>query len=156
MRDARVLDAGCGPGRAAGYLHSRGHRVVGVDIDPLLIEAAAADYPGPTYVVADLADLTLSMLGADEPFDAALCAGNVMAFVAEDAEVAVLEGIRRCVKLDGFALVGFHVDRYPLARFDSDADRAGWEVEQRFGTWDLRPFTAESDFAVTVLRNSHR
>lgn len=146
-RHARVLDAGCGPGRAAGYLHKCGHQVTGVDIDPLLIEAAEQDYPGPTYAVADLADLTCT-----EPFDAALCAGNVMAFVAEDSEADVLAGIRRCVRADGFALVGFHVDRYPLTRFDEDAARAGWRVEQRFATWDVRPWTPDCDFAVTVLR----
>lgn len=147
-RSARVLDAGCGPGRAAGYLHDRGHRVIGVDIDPLLIEAAEHDYPGPTYLAADLADLRV-----DEPFDAALCGGNVMAFVAEGAEADVLAGIRHCVRPDGFALVGFHVARYSLPQFDADAERAGWTVEQRFATWDLRPWNQDADFAVTVLRN---
>jgi hypothetical protein len=124
-----------------------------VDIDPLLIEAAQHDYPGPMYAVADLADLSLSALGAEVPFDAALCAGNVMAFVAEDCEVEVLSGIRRCIRADGFALVGFHTERYALAQFDADAERAGWRVEQRFATWDLRPWTHDADFAVTVLRN---
>ena len=62
-RAARVLDAGCGPGRLTGYLHARGHDAVGVDADPALIEAAQVDHPGPTYVVADLADLDLAAHG---------------------------------------------------------------------------------------------
>src|SRR5699024_7131076 len=45
-RAARVLDAGCGPGRLSGELYQRGHQVVGVDVDPALIEAAAQDHPG--------------------------------------------------------------------------------------------------------------
>jgi SAM-dependent methyltransferase len=44
---SRLLDAGCGTGRTAAVLHARGHRVVGVDADPVLIAAAEADHPGP-------------------------------------------------------------------------------------------------------------
>ena len=39
-RGARILDVGCGQGRTGAYLHSRGHRVTGVDLDPHLIERA--------------------------------------------------------------------------------------------------------------------
>ena len=39
-RHARVLDAGCGPGRVGGRLGELGHDVVGVDLDPVLIAAA--------------------------------------------------------------------------------------------------------------------
>ena len=58
-RGARVLDAGCGPGRVGGFLHALGHEVVGVDVDPVLIEAAEGDQPGPTWLVGDLAELDL-------------------------------------------------------------------------------------------------
>jgi len=54
-RGSVILDAGCGPGRHAGYLHDAGHRVVGVDVDPALIAAAEVDAPGPDYLVGDLA-----------------------------------------------------------------------------------------------------
>ena len=62
-RGSLVLDAGCGGGRVAGYLHAVGHDVVGVDVDPVLVQAAEADYPGPRWVVADLADLDLAAHG---------------------------------------------------------------------------------------------
>ena len=39
-RGAHLLDAGCGPGRVGGFLHRAGHRVVGVDLDPHMLEAA--------------------------------------------------------------------------------------------------------------------
>lgn len=62
-RGARLLDAGCGPGRHGGYLARMGHRVVGVDIDPALIEAAREDHPDATWLVGDLATLDLAALG---------------------------------------------------------------------------------------------
>ena len=54
-RGARILDVGCGQGRTGAYLHSRGHRVTGVDLDPLLIERARELCPGASWEVADLA-----------------------------------------------------------------------------------------------------
>ncbi len=62
-RRSRVLDAGCGPGRVGGYLARMGHDVVGVDFDPVLISAAEEDHPGPTWRVADLAELDLPATG---------------------------------------------------------------------------------------------
>src|SRR5690625_7295888 len=47
-RGARVLDAGCGPGRHGGYLATAGHEVGGGGIDPALTAAAAGGLPRPT------------------------------------------------------------------------------------------------------------
>src|SRR3954468_3410094 len=79
-RGSAVLDAGCGPGRIGGYLASVGHDVVGVDVDPVLIDAAAHDHPGPRWLVGDLAELDLPARGVRRRFDAIVCAGNVMTF----------------------------------------------------------------------------
>lgn len=146
---SRVVDAGCGAGRVAAELHRRGHRVLGVDVDPDLVAAAVADYPGPDWLVADLAELDLG----DERFDAAVIAGNVLVFVAPDTERRVLERVAAHVRPDGPVVVGFATDRhYPLARFDADCAAAGLDIESRFATWDVRPWRADADFAVTVLR----
>lgn len=155
-RGARILDAGCGPGRVGGELHARGHTVVGVDVDPKLIAAAEEDHPGPRWVVADLADLDLADHGETEPFDLAVLAGNVMAFVAPDSEADVLASVARHVVADGAVVVGFHVNRLDLGRFDRDAASADLELEHRFATWDLRAWHDEADFAVTVLRHRPR
>lgn len=93
-RGARILDAGCGPGRMGGYLAAVGHDVVGVDVDPVLIEAAEQDHPGPRWLVADLAELDLPARGITEPFDVVASAGNVMTFVAPSTRVQVLTGSR--------------------------------------------------------------
>ena len=148
-RHSRILDAGCGPGRIAGELHARGHDVVGVDVDPALIAAAEADYPGPRYAVADLASLELD----DAPFDAAVLAGNVLVFVAPDSEPEVLRRMAAYVRPDGFVITGFGTDRgYPLEAFDAHSAAAGLVLEHRFATWDLRPWRDGAPWAVTVLR----
>lgn len=149
---SRILDAGCGPGRVGAVLQARGHHVVGVDVDPVLIEAAREDHPGPRWIVADLSTLDLSSHGEPEPFDAVVMAGNVMPYVAPGTEVAVLSRIREHLRPDGFAVVGFHTARMDVAAFDAHAADAGFTLEHRFATWDLRPWRADADFAVSVLR----
>jgi 2-polyprenyl-3-methyl-5-hydroxy-6-metoxy-1,4-benzoquinol methylase len=150
---SHVLDAGCGPGRLGAVLHQRGHRVVGVDADAELIAAARQDHDGPTWLVADLAELDLAAAGVHEPFDAVVVAGNVMTFLAPGTETAVLRRIAAHLAPDGFALVGFGTDRgYALADFDTHLAAAGLVLEQRFATWDVRPWREDADFAVSVLR----
>ncbi|SCF20357.1 class I SAM-dependent methyltransferase [Micromonospora chokoriensis] len=150
---SRILDAGSGTGRVGAALAQRGHTVVGVDADPALVAAARADYPGPTWLVADLAELDLPALGETEPFDAAVLAGNVLAFVAVGTEPEVLRRVAAHLRPDGVLTVGFGTERgYPLTAFDADAVAAGLRVEHRFATWDLRPWRDDAPFAVTVLR----
>jgi SAM-dependent methyltransferase len=149
---SRILDAGCGPGRTSSALYERGHHVIGVDVDPELIAAARADHPGPRWFVADLADLDLAAMGEPDPFDAIVVAGNVMAFVAEGTEEQVLGRLFDHLKADGFVIVGFHTDRYHMAAFDAHLTAAGFTLEHRFATWDLRPWRTDADFAVSVLR----
>lgn len=151
---SRILDAGCGPGRVAAVLHARGHHVVGVDADPELIDAARQDHPGPTWVVADLADLDLPAAGISTPFDAAVIAGNVMVFVAPGTEQDVVRRVATHLAPDGVVLVGFATDRgYPLADFDAHIAGAGLLLEHRFATWDLRPWHDGAPFAVSILRS---
>lgn len=149
---SRLLDAGCGPGRIGAELHALGHRVVGVDVDPVLVAAAEADHPGPRWLVGDLAHLDLVAVGEGEPFDAAVLAGNVLAFVAPDTEADVLRRVAAHVRSDGPVVVGFHLDKLPLVQFDAAVADAGLEVEHRFATWDLRRWHDDADFAVSVLR----
>lgn len=146
---SRILDAGCGPGRLGAVLHERGHTVVGVDADEVLIAAAVEDHPGPRWLVSDLSRLDLD----EEPFDLAVVAGNVMVFVAPGTERQVLESLRRHVRPGGRIVLGFATDReLSLDAFDADVAAAGLVMEQRFATWDLVPVSDGADFAVTFLR----
>jgi SAM-dependent methyltransferase len=152
-RGAHVLDAGCGPGRVGGHLFSAGHRVVGVDVDPVLIAAAEQDHPGPTWVVGDLAELDLPALGIEAPFDAIVSAGNVMTFLAPATRREVLRRLRAHVAADGRAAIGFGAGRgYPFDEFLDDARSAGWAADLLLSSWHLHPFGPDSDFLVAILR----
>ncbi len=152
-RRARVLDAGCGPGRVGGALADAGHEVVGVDVDPVLIEAATQDHPGPLWMVGDLAELDLPARGITAPFDAVVCAGNVMAFLAPGTRREVLRRFRAHLAPRGRAAIGFGAGRgYEFGEFFEDVTAAGLEPDLLLSTWDLRPFTDDSDFLVALLR----
>ncbi len=150
-RQAHILDAGCGPGRVGGALAQLGHRVVGVDIDPVLIEAAEEDHPGPTWLVDDLATVDLRARGIDEGFDVVVCAGNVITFVAADARRAALARMAEHLRPDGRIAIGFGAGRgYDLDEFRADVADVGLSTDLELATWDLRPFTG-GDFLVAVL-----
>ncbi|MHB8191022.1 MAG: class I SAM-dependent methyltransferase [Ferrimicrobium sp.] len=152
---SRILDAGCGPGRVGAALFRRGHQVVGVDVDPVLIGAAQQDHLGPTWLVADLSELDLAALGHSEMFDGAVLAGNVMSFLAPGTGSRVLTRVALHLRPDAPIAVGFGLDRgYSLDTFDADVATAGLAVEHRFATWDIRPWTPSSRFAVSVLRSA--
>lgn len=155
-RGGRVLDAGCGPGRLGGHLHQAGHTVVGVDVDPVLIEAAEADYPGPTWLVGDLAELDLPERGVAADFEVIVCAGNVMAFLAPSTRQAVLAGFARHLAPGGRVVIGFGAGRgYEYPQFLDDAATAGLTTDHLFATWDLRPFADDSEFLVAVFSRAH-
>jgi SAM-dependent methyltransferase len=152
-RGARVLDAGCGPGRVGAFLAAAGHTVVGVDGDPVLIAAAEADHPGPRWLVGDLAELDLPARGIAEPFDAVVCAGNVMTFLAPGTRGEVLRRLRSHLRPGGRAAIGFGARRgYPFEEFLDDARAAGLQPDVLLSTWDLRPWSPDADFLVAVLR----
>lgn len=155
-RGARILDAGCGSGRVGGFLAAAGHDVVGVDVDPALIAAAEHDHPGPRWLVGDLAELDLPSRGIAEPFDIIVSAGNVMAFLAPSTRAQVLGRLCAHLSTDGRAVIGFGAGRdYEFSRFFDDAAEAGLVPDLLLSTWDLRPFTDESDFLVALLRRSN-
>lgn len=148
-RGSRILDAGCGPGRLGGALHRMGHRVVGVDLDPALIDAAVEDHPGPTWIAADLAELDLD--SSDGGFDLIVSAGNVVAFLAPSSRRTVLAQLRAHLAPEGRLIIGFGSGRdYEFRDFRDDLESAGLWIENEFSTWDLRPFMPDSDFLITV------
>jgi SAM-dependent methyltransferase len=61
---SRILDLGCGTGLpTARQLTDAGHRVVGVDLSPGMLDLARGNVPGAEFHLADLADLRDGRLG---------------------------------------------------------------------------------------------
>ena len=76
-----------------------------------------------------------------------------MAFLAPGTRVPVLRRLRAHVAPAGRAAIGFGAGRgYAFDEFRDDARTASWAEDLLLSTWDLRPFTPESDFLVAVLR----
>jgi len=155
-RGSRILDAGCGTGRVGGRLARSGHTVVGVDVDPALIAYATTDFPDATWLVGDLALLDLPALGIAEPFDLVFAAGNVLGFLAPSTRVPVLENLRDHLTENGRLVLAHGAGRgYPFEAFFADLAMAGLTLDLALSTWELHPFTDQSDFLVAIARRSH-
>ncbi|KRB77843.1 methyltransferase type 12 [Nocardioides sp. Root190] len=161
-RDARILDAGAGMGRVGAHLQASGHQVVAAEPDLALVEQARATYPELTVVPLEILALTseaLTAAGGPGEFDLVVCVGNVLTFLAEGTEVAVLARLGSLLAPGGRILAGFHLSggpatarSYPPEEFVTDATAAGLGIVHRFGGYDLRP--VDDEYAVWILAAS--
>ena len=148
LRPRSVLDAGCGTGRVAIELARRGVIVVGADSNSAMIATARRRAPELEWVEADVATLDL-----DRVFDVVVMAGNVPLYTPPGTEAALVAGCARHLAPAGALVAGFSLDRgYVLADYDADAAAVGLTLAERYATWERSPFSAESDYAVSVHR----
>ncbi|MDP9842474.1 class I SAM-dependent methyltransferase [Streptosporangium lutulentum] len=139
-----TLDLGCGEGRVSRDLSELGHRVTGVDISPVLVEAAREAHPDGRYMVADAADLPFD----DGAFDLVVAYNVLMdvddlsGSVREAARVlapggrlvlAITHPITNTGRFDGetFVLDGSYFER---RRFRQEVERDG--LPMVFSGWD--------------------
>ena len=144
-----VLDAGCGTGRVARELARQGVEVVGVDVDPEMLEEAVKRAPGLRWIRHDA---TLVDLG--RTFDCVLMAGNLVLFVQRGREPALVANMARHLAPGGLLVAGFAVKagEISVATYDALCESSGLEPVERWSTWQRDPFTAESGFVVAVHR----
>ena len=100
-----TLDAGCGTGRHARHLADLGHRVIGVDGSPEMLEKARAVVPEANFREGDLTSIPLD----PEAVDLAVCA--LALEHVEDLAAAIAE-LHRVVRPGGRVVLS---DLHPAA-----------------------------------------
>ncbi len=157
----RVLDAGCGTGRVAGWLAEHGYDCVGVDADASMLAQARASFPAVRWLHTDLAQWDASAAGESAPFDLVVAAGNVIPLLGPGTEPAVLRKLAACLRPGGLLVAGFGLDaaHLPLEQAPVTlADYDGWcaaaelSLDRRFATWDGDPYRG-GGYAVTISRS---
>ena len=144
-----LLDAGCGTGRVGRELARRGVEVVGVDIDPEMLEVAIRKGPDIEWIRHDV-----SLVDLRRTFDVVLMAGNLMIFVQPGREPAVVTNLSRHLVTGGLLVAGFSLKPGGLTVIDYDlmcAD-AGLALVERWSTWQRGPFGDRDTYAVSVHR----
>ncbi len=141
-----VLDAGCGTGRVAIELASRGLDVAGSDIDAHMLAEAQSKAPELQWVQSDLAALDIG-----RTFDVVVMAGNVILFVEPGTEEACVAGAARHVAPGGHLVAGFSLGRGVAADgWEAWLRKAGLNPVDRLSTWTGDPHTADSDYLVSI------
>lgn len=106
-----VLDAGCGPGHVAAYLHGRGLAVSGIDLSPRMVEHARRLHPEVSFTAASVTEVT--------PAPGSL--GGVLGWwswfnLPRDVLPRVVTTMAAALRPGGQLLIGTHVGEGDLAR----------------------------------------
>lgn len=154
LKDARVLDAGCGDGVLTCAMASRGARAIGIDPDPAMLNAARAraERAGAN---ADFMDGRIERLPfADASFDVVV-AVTVLCFVS-DASAALREMAR--VLRPGGRLVLGELGRWSLwaaiRRLRGWLGAATWRAARFRSAGELRARAEAAGLCVTAIRGA--
>ncbi|HYK08153.1 MAG TPA: class I SAM-dependent methyltransferase [Candidatus Eisenbacteria bacterium] len=100
-KNGKVLDAGCGAGRATNFLQKHGFQAVGLDLSEGLIQVAKEQYPQCAFAVGDLRFLPFE----DSIFDGICSEGSLLHMeTIEDVEKVVQE-FERVLKPQGIVYI---------------------------------------------------
>ena len=116
LKQASILDAGCGTGRHAQGLIDRGHRVTLLDASEPLLAIAQRRCPGSPAHHADIC-----LPGITGHFDAITCRGVLNDLVEDDERVAALEAFGARCRVDGFLFLDLREARASRERADGQA-----------------------------------
>ncbi|RBY93394.1 SAM-dependent methyltransferase [Blastococcus sp. TF02-8] len=100
--DGPVLDAGCGPGRIAGYLASLRTDVRGVDLSPGMVAVARRDHPELRFDVG-----SLTALDAPDASFGGVLAWYSLIHLPPDALRGAVSELARVLRPGGYLLAAF-------------------------------------------------
>lgn len=100
-----ICDMGCGPGQIAGYLHSRGANVCGVDLSAEMVKQAALLYPMVQFTQGDMLRLT----NVSDSSYGGIAAFYSVVHIPKPSLVDVLTELRRVLCRDGILLLTHHI-----------------------------------------------
>ena len=98
-----VLDLGCGTGRMAGRLLEAGHPVTAVDFSRQMLQAAAHNAPGATFVQAELAEVPDKLTG--QTFDCIVAAYSLH-HLPDAEKYALLTALQANLAPEGVIVLG--------------------------------------------------
>jgi SAM-dependent methyltransferase len=99
---ARVADIGCGSGRVAAYMHTRGLDVTGVDLSPAMLAVARTAHPGIPFEEGRLSALPM----ADRSLAGAVCWYSIIHTPPDHLDDVCVE-LARVLAPGGHLLVAF-------------------------------------------------
>lgn len=130
-KDARILDFGCGYGRAVAELAAAGRRnVVGVDLSAGMIARGRREHPTLDLRHAD----RLPLGEPDATFDAAILFAVLTSIPDDGEQRAVMTELRRLIRPGGLLYLSdypLQTDARNLARYAAGEARHGV-----YGVWD--------------------
>jgi ubiquinone/menaquinone biosynthesis C-methylase UbiE len=95
-----LLDVACGTGAHLTFLRSH-YRVVGLDLDPQMVEIASQKFPEIVFHEADMVDFTL-----DQQFDVVVCLFSSIGYLrTEDRLFAAAHNMARHLKTGGILAI---------------------------------------------------
>lgn len=101
-----ILDAGCGRGGTADYLHRNGWgRVIGIDVEPKSVKAARENYPNIEFLVCDVCDVEHRVEEAPD----IICMFN--AYYCFEDQSGALAALSRIARPGTRMIIFDHVDR---------------------------------------------
>lgn len=97
-RGSRALDVGCGTGRWSRTLNAAGYNVVGIDLQPGVLERNRAEIPGVQFVYSTIQDFR------DKPFDL-VTSVTVIQHNPPDEQRVIVRRLRELLCKGGHAIV---------------------------------------------------
>jgi len=98
-KGTEVLDVGCGPGKDAAILISKGFNVIGVDASRGLIDEAKSRVPKGTFILGDLRNLRFK-----KKFDGIWCCASLLHVKKTEAQRAI-NSFKNLLKGNGILFV---------------------------------------------------